>query len=74
VRILMVAARCYPFMGGIETHVHEVGQRVVARSQRIDLLTTDPGLSELYQDVLSCRLTAHLPGGAPALWAPAEGA
>lgn len=32
--ILMVAARCYPFMGGIETHIQEVGPRLVARLQR----------------------------------------
>jgi glycosyltransferase involved in cell wall biosynthesis len=41
-RILMVAARCYPFMGGIETHIHEVGPRLVARGHTVDVLTTDP--------------------------------
>jgi glycosyltransferase involved in cell wall biosynthesis len=41
-RILMVAARCYPFMGGIETHVQEVGPRLVARGHAVDVLTTDP--------------------------------
>jgi glycosyltransferase involved in cell wall biosynthesis len=41
-RILMVAARCYPFMGGIETHIQEVGPRLVARGHAIDVLTTDP--------------------------------
>ncbi|MDN5001390.1 glycosyltransferase family 4 protein [Bradyrhizobium sp. WYCCWR 12677] len=38
----MVAARCYPFTGGIETHIHEVGPRLVARGHAIDVLTTDP--------------------------------
>src|SRR5258708_30566580 len=41
-RILMVAARCSPFMGGIETHIPEVGPRLVARGHAVDVLTTDP--------------------------------
>jgi glycosyltransferase involved in cell wall biosynthesis len=41
-QILMVAARCYPFTGGIETHIHEVGPRLVARGHVVDVLTTDP--------------------------------
>jgi len=41
-RILMVAARCYPFMGGTETHIQEVGPRLVARGHAVDVLTTDP--------------------------------
>ncbi|MER9637939.1 glycosyltransferase family 4 protein [Mesorhizobium sp. M0228] len=41
-RILMVAARCYPFIGGIETHIQEVGPRLVARGHAVDVLTTDP--------------------------------
>ncbi len=41
-RILMVAARCHPFMGGIETHIQEVGPRLVARGYSVDVLTTDP--------------------------------
>src|SRR5690242_1401556 len=41
-RILMVAARCYPFMGGIETHIQEVGPRLVARGHTVHVLTTDP--------------------------------
>ena len=40
--ILMVAARCYPFMGGIETHIQEVGPRLAARGYTVDVLTTDP--------------------------------
>jgi glycosyltransferase involved in cell wall biosynthesis len=41
-RILMVAARCYPFVGGIETHIQEVGPRLVARGHAVEVLTTDP--------------------------------
>ncbi|TIV01522.1 MAG: glycosyltransferase family 4 protein [Mesorhizobium sp.] len=41
-RILMVAARCYPLIGGIETHIQEVGARLVARGHSVGVLTTDP--------------------------------
>jgi glycosyltransferase involved in cell wall biosynthesis len=41
-RILMVAARCYPLIGGIETHIQEVGARLVAHGHSVGVLTTDP--------------------------------
>lgn len=41
-RILMVAARCYPLVGGIETHIQEVGSRLVASGHTVEVLTTDP--------------------------------
>lgn len=40
--ILMVAARYYPYIGGIETHVHEVGRRLVNSGVNITILTTMP--------------------------------
>ena len=40
-RILMVAARYLPEMGGIETHVHEVSKRLVALGHSVAILTTD---------------------------------
>jgi glycosyltransferase involved in cell wall biosynthesis len=41
-RILMVAARYFPFTGGTETHVHEVSRRIVAAGHSVDILTADP--------------------------------
>lgn len=41
-RILMVAARYFPFAGGIETHVHEVGRRLAARGHSVSVVTGDP--------------------------------
>jgi glycosyltransferase involved in cell wall biosynthesis len=38
----MVAARYAPFVGGIETHIHEVGVRMVALGHQVVVLTTDP--------------------------------
>ncbi|QIJ73322.1 glycosyltransferase [Methylobacterium sp. NI91] len=42
-RILFVTARCYPHLGGIETHVQEVGPRLAGLGHEIEVLTTDPG-------------------------------
>ena len=41
-RIGMVAARYLPFLGGIETHIHEVGKRMVALGHQVSVITTDP--------------------------------
>jgi glycogen synthase len=41
-RIALVAARYSPFVGGIETHVHEVGTRMAALGHQVRVLTTDP--------------------------------
>jgi glycosyltransferase involved in cell wall biosynthesis len=38
----MVAARYYPFMGGIETHVYEVARRIADDNVDVTVLTTDP--------------------------------
>lgn len=40
-RVGMVAARALPFMGGIETHVHEVSRRLAAAGVEVTVLTTD---------------------------------
>ena len=40
--ILMVTTRYFPFMGGIETHVHEVGRRMVRNGLHVTLLSTVP--------------------------------
>lgn len=41
-RVLMVTPRYFPLMGGIETHVHEVAQRLAAAGVDVTVLTTDP--------------------------------
>lgn len=38
----MVTARYFPYMGGIETHVHEVGRRLARNEINLTLLTTLP--------------------------------
>src|SRR5258708_5741922 len=41
-RVLMVTPRYFPYVGGIETHVHEVGRRLVRNGVSVTLLTTAP--------------------------------
>src|SRR5947207_15930446 len=40
--VLMVTPRYFPYMGGIETHVHEAGRRLVEKGINVTLLTTVP--------------------------------
>ena len=42
-RVLMVTPRFFPFMGGVENHVHEVARRLARQNVDITVLTTDPG-------------------------------
>jgi glycosyltransferase involved in cell wall biosynthesis len=41
-RIAVATARFRPYTGGIETHVLEVGRRLVARGHAVTVLTADP--------------------------------
>ena len=41
-KLLMVTPRYLPFMGGIETHVHEVGVRLAWAGVELTILTSDP--------------------------------
>ncbi len=41
-RVLMVTPRYFPFMGGIETHVYEVGRRLVQHGVAVTIVTTRP--------------------------------
>ena len=43
--VLMVTARYFPYIGGIETHVHEVGRRLAGRGTNVTILTTAPHTS-----------------------------
>jgi glycosyltransferase involved in cell wall biosynthesis len=41
IRIAMVTARYPPYLGGVETHVREVGRRIASRGVEVTVLTTD---------------------------------
>jgi len=40
-RVLLVATRYLPYMGGLETHVYEVGRRLARAGVEVTVLTTD---------------------------------
>ncbi len=40
-KILMVSARYFPYMGGVETHVYEVARKLAQQGVDITVLTTD---------------------------------
>ncbi len=42
INVLMVTAQYFPIMGGVETHVHEVGRRLVRAGVNVTVLTTMP--------------------------------
>ncbi|MDO9710396.1 glycosyltransferase family 4 protein [Paracraurococcus lichenis] len=72
-RILMVAARYLPDMGGIETHVREVGRRLAAAGHAVTVLTADRTRArppvEAADGMLIRRVPAW-PRGRDYYWAP----
>src|SRR5438067_583826 len=40
--VLQVAARYFPYTGGIETHIYEVSRRLQRAGVAVSVLTTDP--------------------------------
>lgn len=56
-RVLMVTPRYFPFMGGVETHVHEVGRRLAASGVDICVLTSDPiGNLPVHEEIEGMRI------------------
>jgi glycosyltransferase involved in cell wall biosynthesis len=48
-KVLMVTPRYFPYVGGVETHVHEVGRRLAGYDIGITVLTTQPHAPYLAQ-------------------------
>ena len=67
VKIAQVCPRYYPYIGGVETRVREVSERLVKKSFEVDVLTTDPAgelpKEEVINDVKVRRFQS---------WAPSE--
>jgi glycogen synthase len=61
-RVLMVTPRYWPFMGGVENHVHEVSRRLARLGVDITVLTTDPSgqlpADELSEEIRILRVRA----------------
>ena len=64
-RVGMVTARALPFMGGIETHVHEVSWRLAALGVDVTVLTTDTTGGRFNRNgaTSAIQLTKTLPNG-----------
>jgi len=41
-RVVQVCPRYHPYIGGVETHVKEISERLVRKSIEIEVVTTDP--------------------------------
>lgn len=69
--VLFVTPRYAPFVGGIETHVAEVGRRLVAAGWDVTVLTVDPGRTLPPSEELD-GLTVRRVGstGADLYWSP----
>ncbi len=52
-RILMATPRFYPEMGGVETHVFQVGKRLVAQGHSVTVLTTDRSRQQPVDEVFN---------------------
>jgi glycosyltransferase involved in cell wall biosynthesis len=61
-RVLMVACRYIPYTGGVETHVYEVGRRLVRAGVEVTVLTTDVSgqlpVFEESEGIRICRVRA----------------
>lgn len=61
-RVLMVTPRYFPYLGGVESHVHEVARRLAAQGLELTILTTDPTgqlpAEEIREEVVIRRVRA----------------
>jgi glycosyltransferase involved in cell wall biosynthesis len=68
VRIAQVCPRYYPNIGGVETHVQEISERLVKRGFYIEVVCTDPSgklpKHEMINGVIITRFKSFAPGDA----------
>ncbi len=58
-KILFFARRFYPDVGGVETHVYEIGKRLIQMGHQVTVVSEMPGSS---QSRMSDKLTGELDG------------
>lgn len=67
-KIAQVVGRYYPCVGGVETHVKEISERLVKKAFEVEVLTTDPSgklpREEVINDVKIKRFRSWAPDGA----------
>lgn len=72
-RVVQVTPRFFPQVGGVETHVYEVGRRLVERGVEVSVLTTDAGLGLPAEEVIAGMRVLRVPAwpaGRDELFAP----
>jgi glycogen synthase len=72
-RVLMVTPRFWPHVGGVETHVHQVGRRLVRAGVDLTVLATDPDgtlASDAVLDGIDVRRVPAYPHGTDLHLAP----
>jgi len=66
-KIAHVCPRYYPYIGGVNTHVKEISERLVKRGYEVEILTTDPsGILPVEEEINGVRVRRFKS------WAPSE--
>ena len=64
--VAQVCPRYYPYIGGVETHVKEISERLVMQNINVEVLTTDPSCKlpeeEIINGVKVRRFKSYAPG------------
>lgn len=67
-KIAQVCHRYHPYIGGVETHVKEISERLASRGHSVEVITTDPTgdlpKNEVINGVKVTRFRAFAPGEA----------
>lgn len=66
-RVAQVCPRYYPYIGGVETHVKEVSERLVERGLEVDILTTDSSRKLPKEEIINNVKVKRFKS-----WAPSE--
>jgi glycosyltransferase involved in cell wall biosynthesis len=65
IKVAQICPRYHPYIGGVETHVKEISERLVSKRLEVEVLTTDPEgtlpESEIINNVLVKRFKSWAP-------------
>jgi glycosyltransferase involved in cell wall biosynthesis len=64
-RVAQITPRFYPYVGGVERHVQQIGLGLAARGVQIDVYTTDPSGRLPRVDVIDGIVVRRFPAWAP---------
>jgi len=63
--LAQVCPRYYPYMGGVETHVREISERLAKKGFIVEVLTTDPSGKLLKEDIINSVKVRRFKSWAP---------